>query len=436
MPNLLPVPPTWIAPTVIRRLSRAVAVAMIGVLHPSHAGAQTPPTLTLTALLDSVARHPTVAAAQARVQAARGSRVTSGAFGNPVFAYQVDNTPFPGGPQVRGVDREGMTTLMLPLEPLYQRGARVRMADARVRAATDDALAARQHVALEASRAYYRAALAQVGVATSRDLSAWLDSVLAYNRSRVDEGVTAEADLIRSQLERDRAAVDATMQDVDLAQARAALAAFLGDPRTVDVRLLTVAVDELPMTLPRGGVTDRAELRAARERLTAADAGASVERGMILRQLGATFGTKQMAGTTSMIAGVSFPIPIFDPNRGEIARAGAERDAAAYDLAAVERETAAEIVGASNAATLLTTRATALAGGGQPGLLARADDARRIALGAYREGAVPLLQVLDAARAWADARLAYYRLIYAQRESVLVLLVARGDDLLNSLPSR
>ncbi len=335
-----------------------------------------------------------------------------------------------------GIDREGMTTLTIPLEPLYQRGTRVRVADAQVRAATDEALATRQRVALEAAHAYDRAALAQIGVATSHDLLAWLDSVVAYNRSRVEEGVTAESDLIRSELERDRAAVDATMQETDLAQARAALASFLGDPRGIGVRAMAVAIDERPMTLPTAAVTDRAEVRAARERLAAATAGASVERAMVLRQLGATLGVKQTAGTNSMIAGLSLPIPLFDPNRGEIARAGAERDAAAYDLAAVERETTAEVAGAYETATLLTNRATALGGAGQSGMLARADDARRITLGAYREGAVPLLQVLDAARAWADARLAYYRLIYAQRESVLTLLVARGDDLLTSLPSR
>ncbi|HEY4138230.1 MAG TPA: TolC family protein, partial [Casimicrobiaceae bacterium] len=369
-------------------------------------GAQGSP-LTLLALLDSVARHPTVEAAQARVRATQGGRITSAAFGNPVFSYQVDNTPFPGGSSVRGIDREGMTTLTVPLEPFYQRGARLRMADAQIRGAADEAFGTRQRVALDASRAYYRTALAQIGVATSRDLLAWLDSVVTYNRVRVEEGATSEADLIRSQLERDRAAIDVTMQEADLADARANLASFVGDSRSVDTRSLTVAIDARPLALPPGlvGATgaNRPELRAARERLASASAGMSVERSMTLRQLGATIGTKQTAGTTSMIAGVSLPIPLFDPNRGEIARATAERDAAAFDLAAIERETTAGVTAASQGAALLTERATVLAQGSQPALLARADEARRIALGAYREGAVPLIQVLDAARASADA---------------------------------
>jgi cobalt-zinc-cadmium efflux system outer membrane protein len=137
------------------------------------------------------------------------------------------------------------------------------------------------------------------------------------------------------------------------------------------------------------------------------------------------------------MAGLSLPLPIFDANRGEIARASAERDAAAYDLAARERAARAELAGAYEAGRLLTERASLLARGtgGRPAFLARADEARRIALGAYREGAVPLLQVIDAARAWGDARLAFYETLYAQHESVALLLVARGDDLFTELPA-
>ena len=160
-----------------------------------------------------------------------------------------------------------------------------------------------------------------------------------------------------------------------------------------------------------------------------------MERSRIVRQLGATMGTKQTMGTTSMIAGVSLPLPLFDFNRGEVRRASADRDVAAFELAAQERLASAEVVGSYEAAQLLTDRATQLTTGGTTSLLFRADDARRIALGAYREGAVPLLSVLDAARTWGDIRLTFYRTLYAQHESVLALLVAQGVDLLSNLPA-
>lgn len=390
--------------------------------------------LTLRMLLDSVqASHPLIGAATARIRAARGTRTTAGTLGNPILGYVVDNTPFPGGHPISGLDREAMTTATLPLEPLFQRGPKVARANADIRAAEAEATVTRQRLALEASRAYYRVALGQVMVATSRDLAAWLDTVVTYNQSRVKEGVTSEADLIRSQLERDRAGADEVMAEAELAQSRGELASFLGV--TQGSQRVQVAAADAPLAMGNSSVlmqlalATRGEVRAARERLASATAGVTAEQRMLIRQLGATIGTKQMAGSTSMIAGISIPIPLFDTNRGEVQRASAERDAAAYELTNQERVTSSEVTGAYEAARVLTTRASILTRGGTNGFLARTDEARRIALGAYREGAVPLFQVIDAARTWGDARITYYRLLYAQHQSVLGLLAAEGTDL-------
>jgi cobalt-zinc-cadmium efflux system outer membrane protein len=212
--------------------------------------------------------------------------------------------------------------------------------------------------------------------------------------------------------------------------------------------VLLVDVQAAPLPLPSAGIVARAGVPSssaltgafngrpqtvvARERVAAATAGVTTERTMFLRELSATLGTKQTEGARGLIAGVSLPFPLFDQNRGEIARAQAEREAVAFELVAAERSARAEIIGALGAARVLTDRAVQLSTpgpDGQPAYLARADEARRIALGAYREGAVPLLTVIDAARAWGEARLAYYETIYAQHESVLALLAAQGLDL-------
>lgn len=187
-----------------------------------------PAALTLGDVLRSVrAEHPLIRAAEARIRAAQGVRVTAGRLGNPIVSYQVDNAAFPTAAAVAGLDRETMAMVTLPLEPFYQRGPRVTQANASVRAAVAEAESERQRTALGAARAFYRVAFARVAVATNRDLSAWLDTVVTYNRARVKEGVTAEADLLRSTLERDRAAADATMAEVELYQARAQLASYL-----------------------------------------------------------------------------------------------------------------------------------------------------------------------------------------------------------------
>jgi outer membrane protein, heavy metal efflux system len=429
--------------------------------------------LTLGALLDSVAAgHPLVAAARARVRAAEAARTTAGAFSNPVFGFEVDNTPFPWNRSVTlppGMERESMTTATIPLEPLYQRSPRIRQAEAELRATRADAVGERQRVANDAARAFYRTALAQVGVDVARDLASWLDTLVSYNSKRVDQGAVAEADLIRSQLERDRALADQAMQEAELARARAQLSSFLGvaeSPDRLASPTMVVSAGSAPLPLSLAAREDnpadaahtgvvrsdtapeegtgtggqRPDVVAARERVTASRAAITSERLMLFRELGATFGVKQSAGTSTMIAGVSLPIPLFDQNRGQVARAKAEREVAVYELADRERRASAEVSGARQAARVLTARAlqltgttTASATSAPTSFLMRADEARRIALGAYREGAVPLIQVLDAARAWGEARRAFYQTLYEQHESVLDLLTAEGIDLREAL---
>jgi cobalt-zinc-cadmium efflux system outer membrane protein len=359
-----------------------------------------------------------------------------------MLSFQVEGAPFPGGNSQPGVQRQSMTTATVPLEPLYQRGPRIDRADADIRSAQAEASASRQRLGLDAADAYYRVALAQVQVATTRDLVMWLDSVVSYNRVRAKEGATSEAELMRSELERDRMAAEEVMQRAELLQAQASLRAYLPESREFAVRM-PVEIHDLPLPLPvtvsttstaGDAMSRRPDLRAARERTASYAAAVAAERSMLIRGLGATVGTMASAGMTSMIVGVSLPVPMFDANRGEIARAQAERDASQFELVAMERAATAQLQGSLDAAMLLTEQASMLARRDSGSYLARADESRRIALGAYREGAVPLLQVIDAARAWADARMTYYRLMFAQHRSVLDLIVAEGRELLAALP--
>jgi cobalt-zinc-cadmium efflux system outer membrane protein len=406
--------------------------------------ARTSAPLTLGALLERVAlQHPLMAAARAQIGRAEGSRRTAAVLPNPVFAYQLENVRLPGGEPVP-MDREAMATATIPLEFIYQRGARVGRAKAEVRAAGAEAQSGRQRLALEATRTYYETALAQVELSTARDLASWLDSLVEYNRTRSREGVAAEADLIRSQLERDRAWAEVTMQEVKLAHARADLAGFLGDSlgTTSTGPAVAISDDPLPLasgTAPVSGLLDkRPEVQAARERLSAASSGVGVAQSLTVRQVGAMVGLKRTEGTSSLMAGVSLPIPIFDQNRGDVARARAERDLAQAELANTERTVGAEIRGALDGARLLSERAQLLAGSrtGQPvRFLQQATEARRISEGAYQEGAVPLLQVLDAARAWGEARVTFYSTLFAQHESIVALLAAQGTDLFAAIPA-
>lgn len=389
---------------------------------------------TLAEVLRRVlARHPLVEAANGRVAAARGNRASAGEFANPLLTYQVENGPFFGAARPPGVTTETSFFATFPIEGLYQRWPRMRRADQELLASRSELVSTRRLVVLDATRAFYRVALAQASVDAAEEIESRLEALAAYNQARVAEGVAAEGDLIRIQVEVARAATTATLEQVELARARAALLPFLGedagappplDSLSVSVEDSVLVNDSLPplqQFVALAG-TGRPDLRAARARVAAARAEASFQRTLLVRQVGLVFGTKRLSGFSTLIAGVTLPLPIFEQNRGARATAAGERAAAEAELVWSERLALAEVEAAYRVAELLTRQAARLRGG----FMARADESRRITLAAYEEGAATLLQVLDVSRAWAEAQVLHYRVLFAQRQSVLELNVAAG----------
>lgn len=425
-------------PAAFVRASVRVIFALV-ISAPTHAViAQASTAWTLESVLRAaVVQHPLVDAADARTRAARGGRVTAGAFGNPVLTYQVENAAFPGRDTPAGFTRETSTYGTLPLEPLWQRGPRVRRAEAEIQVAEAEAQQLRRQVVLDAARVFNRVALAQAGVEAADDLQRGLDTLLRYTRTRVREGASAEGDAIRLEVERDRVGTERALLEAERAQARAALSLYLGvEPRDAgqSIRVAgfggatdtAVAHRPLPPSayFTAQALAQRPDVAVARARARAAASEVRLQQTLLPRQAGATFGSRSTGGIHTMIAGVSLPLPLFDQNRGERQRATGERDAVERELAWIERRAASEVRGAYEAARVLSEQVTHL----QRGFLARAEESRRIAVAAYREGAVPLLQVIDATRTLGEARLTSLRAALAEQESRLVLYGAAGLD--------
>ena len=383
--------------------------------------------LTLeAALARAVATHPLIGAAAAAVRAAEGNRTTARSLGNPVFVYQVDAASSALAGATPAIEREVMTSAMLPLDPLFQLKPRASQAGALVRAARADLAATRRDVVLEAASAFFAAAGAAVRVDALTEVQTWLDSLVRYTQFRVSEGAAAEVDLIRMQVEHLRTETDLAMALADAARARALLAVAVGfDSAVVDLTADTVCNCPQPPTrdaLLAIARVRRPEILAADARLTAARSGVSLERTRFLRDAGIMAGVRTMGGERSMVTGVSLPVPLFDQNRGEMRRADGDRRMAEFDREQVRRQVDAD-VGASWVAVTAWAGKADLSNGS---LVRRAEEARRITEAAYREGATGLLQVLDAARALAEARQVSYAALSARRLSVLRLNAAIG----------
>jgi cobalt-zinc-cadmium efflux system outer membrane protein len=275
---------------------------------------------------------------------------------------------------------------------------------------------------LAAASSFFRAAAAQVAVRSNEDVGRWLDSLVAYTTNRVKEGAAAEVDLLRLQVERGRADVDLAMSRMNLARELAELSALTGieaDSVRIDFSSSidsTRAYGSLD-SLVANALARRPDLSAANARVNAAASAVASERRAVFRDVDAMGGIMKMDEGRSLMAGVSIPFPLFDRNAGEIQRARAEQK-----VAELERElTRRQIVsGIRSGFTATTSLQSALVKSST--LVSKAEESRRITEAAYREGAVPLSQVIDAARALAEARQSYAMAFFGWKDALFELM--------------
>ena len=413
-----------------RRLSLATVVILVAAASPSIAQTPAPTGVQRTwtledAVVTSLAQHPLVEAARARVGAAESERNGVRAVVNPVGTFWMEH----------GQPRESSFYFTYPIESIVQRGPRLRRADEEVRAAAASLMLARRLVAAETVRAFFGVALAQALHEEAEENRDRLEQLVSYNRERVGEGVTAEGELLRLEVELARAANDVVLAEVEYTRSRARLAPYLGAEGAsgglAAIRASVPAPSAFPIApIPtldavlasaRGG---RPEIIASRARAASAAAALQVERSLTMRSLGATLGSKRVEGRSGLVAGVSVTIPLFNLNGAPIARAASEQSAAEQELVWVERGVSTAVQGTHGAATRLTRQLGEL----QQTFLSRAEQVHELTLAAYQEGGATLLQVIDATRMLADARLTYARTLFAQRESLFDLALATGSE--------
>jgi len=225
-----------------------------------------------------------------------------------------------------------------------------------------------------------------------------VERLIEILRTREREGEGSRFDRLRAEQElRDTNQV-VTSAAVALAEARATVSGML--PR--DALLTTVARSEIARqpsvpieTLFTRATSTRAELRALEQLGQRATFEADAARKARLPSPNLFGGVKradELSGRkTGGVFGVTVALPLFDDGGREAARWEAEGSRVAAERVFIEARIRSEIAGASE---VLTLRQAALSQE-QPGT---AEELVQIAVVAYREGEVGILELLDAAR--------------------------------------
>lgn len=352
-----------------------------------------------TAIALALEQAPRGAAARARLAAAGGAVDQADTSPNPEIGFELEN--FSGtGPYRDFRSSERTYSLSQTIELGGKRGRRTDAARAARDGAAADLALARLDLARDVRLALSEAVAASRQVALTQDGLRLAVAVQDGIRARVEAGREAPIQVSRADITRRQAQLALDQANRRLTIARQALAGLTGlSPAAInlDEGWFTRIDADHAVT---GG--DGADLRRRQADVARGRADLSVEQAKAIPDVTLSAGFRQFRedGENAFLVGVSVPIPIFDSNRGAIAKARADLVAAEADLAAerIDLDRRTHAARANLAATRETARTL------QDSIIPTAEQAFGLANEGYAQGKFAYLEVLEAQRTLVDAR--------------------------------
>ncbi len=363
-------------------------------------------------------RNYDLAIAKSTLASARANVLAAGAAPNPVLGLSTSSID-PGGHNGSGPLWRKRVDSIVSLSQLIERGdkraLRRENAEHNVRAADADLLDVRRQLRLLVAQAYTDLHVAQDRLAAARDAAQLLEAMLSATQVRRRAGDIAGTDVERVRVDALRARNEVALAEAELQRSRRALGFLLNEGARADQ--LEVAdhwpsLDEavLPATQSIATLVERrADVLAAAARIDAAAAGARLAESLRTRDVsvGVQYEHYPQPGSQGNSAGnsvgVSLQVPLFTRYyyAGEIGASLAALDAAKEQLARTRAAAEADV---STALAALHSAAERVRRN-RDELLVAAERAAMAAEYAYKNGAVGVIDMLDARRTLRATRL-------------------------------
>ncbi|WP_235530419.1 TolC family protein [Sphingomonas sp. Leaf62] len=394
---------------------RVIALAgTLAALCPAGAAcAQTAP--PFSQLLARTRDVPRVMALEADVARTRGLAAQARARPNPFFNVYAENF---AGDRSANASNQQQTTFQIDqaIELGGKRAARIAAGDAGVAAAQARSLDGRLAYATELARAYAAVEIADRRIGLAEDEVEEATSDLKVARALVGAGKEARLRQVQAETELNTLQAEFETSRAMKTAALARLSALAGasTPYVGIAESLLDRLDARPATGPIDPMQATTVRVAAAEREAAARA-VTVQQRLAIPNVTAQLGVRQLrvASGPAVVAGVTVPLPFFDRNRGNIAAASAELQAAEARAAAARLEAEGDTRAALALVAAADNRAIAARR-----TMATAEEGYRLARIAYEAGKSPLIEllvarhnlgvargvILDAATARFDAR--------------------------------
>ncbi len=363
-------------------------------------------------------RNYDLAIAKSTVASARANVLSAGAAPNPVLGLSTSSINL-GGHNGSGPLWRKSVDSIVSVTQLIERGGKRELrrenAEHQVRAADADLRDVQRQLKLMVAAAYADLHAAQDRLAATRDAAQLLDTMLSATQARRKAGDIAGADVERVRVDALRARNEVASADAELQRARRALALLLNERERADVLEAAdswPALDEaaLPSAQSVPTIVDRrADVLAAAARVDAAAAGTKLAESLRTRDVSVGVQYEHYPqprsndSSSGNTLGVSVQVPLFTRYyyEGEIGASLAALDTAKENLARTRAAAEADV----------STALAALKGAAErvrrnrDELLVAAEKAAAAAEYAYKNGAVGVIDMLDARRTLRATRL-------------------------------
>lgn len=363
-------------------------------------------TLTLSSAVQRLTQHPQWQVAQALLAQAQGEVTVAGQYLNPSIELLGETQ-----------DKQSVT-LVLSVETPSVRHYRQRSAGAALDQTTQQALWLQQQLFTQLMVAFYRITEKTQAQLLAKEELQLLERLRHAVQLKVTvgelpryEGVKAEAEWLASQTR-----VNTASQQ--LAQAKQALAHFLGIQQLTDVALIHPDDAKLCQVAQQSSDSYLATYplyQAAKAKLIKAQADTAYEQALVTPQPTLSLGQEREPGIERTRLGVSIPLPLFNQRDGQIATAKAKQQQSDAELREVERQFQQDW---SNA-LLRYQSAQMQLHSYDAGLLSEATTAFNVAQVAYTYGERSILDLIDAQRTLARVKQDYLEFQFEQRYACL-----------------
>jgi len=405
---------------------------------PAFAGLQV---LTIDDAVKAAVDHNlTLLASRANLSVAEARTITARLRPNPVVSASADSLDWVG---TRFTEANGLgpsefsLRVDLPFERGGKRALRTQTASFEQEIAQAEFTDAVRRLRLDVMVACVDLLEAKAKLQLARDNLDTFDRLVQVNERRLTSGAIPPVELTRVRVAMLQYRNTERAAELAVTRARVRLMLLLGrtadqPPVDIDGQLSIRPAINTPdlQTLQQMARRARPDLGALRQEQarSQADLRLQLAQGKVDYTLGVAFERwRGVLGSGSSV-GLFFsaPLPVFNRNQGEIARAAAERTKSATSVAALETDISGEVTTAYQAFQTARRVLQDI----EADLLTPSREARETTAYVYQAGATSLLDVLDAQRAFNDTMDTYYTAQADYRRAAITLMTVAGQEVM------